>query len=604
MSHRYYSAASWPLALTLLAIAQSAEASSDVGPAAQQPDGLELNPFECHGRYESATGSRTAAQMRLELQKKLDQLRDTDPAPVRAMKYCVVARLKQRLGDTDTAGWFDKAIEAAPGEPGYELFAGMYWSGARGAGAPVTEQAESHYYQALRKLERLSAEHRVRAYHEIIREWTQKRLLVLYQQDGQQLLPFKAFRQGAVSEYVPRLAVSSQLQLTRDTRDLFFSSEQRTFTGELLFAQSDLRAADQLTLRERWDIARAPLRLQVDTRARLAQSPLGTFDFTHRYHHAEAAQISSFYQPTQRFVDVDITQLGVGYERTVPLYPLFDLRLRGGWERIQRRGIVEFLPEREETFDMLKFAPSFSRFIGTDKLSLDLVWARMDVQDLPGGVPEQGLREKVIRAARLDYAIYSPLLFPILHQFGLYGVRAPTRGLHVSVGVMQDDEIYGIRQVVRQDLYGGLHLQLPAYELGVQSAYLRSRTRWVDPNDNTPAVYTDPHQSYGSVRTNAFAQVRLVNPDATPGIAPTRLGFALDEVNVNFPVQWETSVEGPNDYSSLRGGAELWVKLYQHGTGGTPVLLSGGMDTQYFYNLDGKFVNTARLGVRVGWSDL
>src|SRR5690606_34258112 len=57
--------------------------------------GPRLNPFECYGRYESATGNRTPHQMNIELKKKFDQLdEENDPRTVTAMKACVIARIK------------------------------------------------------------------------------------------------------------------------------------------------------------------------------------------------------------------------------------------------------------------------------------------------------------------------------------------------------------------------------------------------------------------------------------------------------------------------------------------------------------------------------
>src|SRR6266545_6001212 len=120
-----------------------------VAHAEESAFGPEINPYECLGRYESATGNRSISQVNGELSKKLTPLYEKgEPRSVRAMKACVVALLKSRVGDTDAYEYYERSIRENPEEPGYEMFAGNYWTGFRGARAPVTEQAEKHYYRA------------------------------------------------------------------------------------------------------------------------------------------------------------------------------------------------------------------------------------------------------------------------------------------------------------------------------------------------------------------------------------------------------------------------------------------------------------------------
>ena len=85
------------------------------------PQGYEINPYGCLGRYETATKDRTTAQMEIEVERKLNPLFEPeDPRSIRAMKLCVVAMLKSRLGHMDAAEYYLRAIEEQPFEPGYE----------------------------------------------------------------------------------------------------------------------------------------------------------------------------------------------------------------------------------------------------------------------------------------------------------------------------------------------------------------------------------------------------------------------------------------------------------------------------------------------------
>ncbi len=578
-------------------------AKSDVGVEEVTEHGPELNPFECYGRYESATGNRTVEQMQIEREKKLDQLDDKDPASVRAMKLCVIARLEARLGDSSVSDRFDAVIEAAPDEPGYELFYGMYYAEQRGARGPILERAEDHFYKALEKLEALKKAGRFRAYHQTVEDWTRKKLTVLYQQDGQALLPFKAFEQDESGHMAPGVSVGAEVLASHDTRDFFYNSEQRIFTGELLFAQSDVRAAEPLTARQKWDLARSPNRLEYAARLRLRHNLIGALDAEYRKSTAKESQIESFYNPTQKFVDVSVEQLKGSYERVFSLYPLFDLRLAGNLRRIERTGAMEFEPTRKESFDGYELRPAVSRFIGTDKVTLEGVYAYFDITDLPGGVPEQALREKLIRSAKLTYSFYSPLTFVALDHGSLEPYRTPTRGLHLFAGAAQDDETYGVRRVTRTDYYGGVALGGPEHYSGsLQVGYGASYTAFVDPNDPALALKSDPTQSFSSLRTNALLERRLVDPEARPGLSDAR-ALSLEMLNVVVPLQWEKALSGPADFENVRGGVELWAKVFGFSSGGTPVLVTFGYDAQYFYNMS-KVMHLGHVALRLGWGDL
>ena len=285
-------------------------------------------------------------------------------------------------GDNAAGEHFAQAVAENPSEPGYELLYGELYSGFRGARCPVTESAEDHYYRALEKLDALKAAGKYREYHAVVEEWVHKKLLVLYQEDGLPLLPWKAFPQhGYVGHDAPSLALSAQFAISKDTRDYFRNNEMRSFTSELLFSQSVLRANGTLTPRQKYDIVRAPLRYRTDERVRLRQNYLGALDFLYSYDHMQKGQILSYYKPaanpdgssgTWPLVDTTVQQAGLNYERVIPLYPLFDFKLAGTVERVDRVGIVEFQPNFREKFWLYEARPSFSRFIGPDKVTLDL----------------------------------------------------------------------------------------------------------------------------------------------------------------------------------------------------------------------------------------
>lgn len=594
----------WATLTLLISLPAHAKDTIDVAEKSAEEDayGPRINPFECYGRYESATGNRTPHQMNIELEKKFDQLdEENDPKTVSAMKSCVIARIKARLGHSDARRWFKKAIALDPEEPGYELFMGMYYSMQRGARAPVLEEAELHLNRALAKLDALEKEGKLKSHHEIVRSFTQKRLMVLYQQDGQQLLPFKGADPNPKLLQFPQVSVFGEVLASGDTRDFWYNNEMRVFSGEKQFAQSPTRANRDLTARETWDIARAPLRINMTGGARLRQNVLGTFDAAYTVEQADQSQIVSFYQPTLEFADVRVDQMRIGYQRVLPLYPLFDLRIAGDYYFTKRRGVLEFEPEREEKFHGFNLRPSISRFLGPNKLTLDGVLAYFDIQDLPGGIPDQGLRSKLIRAIKVTYSHYAPMSGLTLNNWHLMPYRQATRGLSVFGGIMEDYETYGIRQVKKADYYGGIEYGAPRYwAINAQGTYLTGSTIYVDQNDPSAPTYTDGSQNFSGIRASTAITALIVDQEAKPLVSNAPVD--LDMLNLVVPLQWDKTLEGANDYENLRGGLALWAKIFGPKTLGTPLLISGGYDVQYFYNIN-KISHLWRAGVRLGWGD-
>jgi hypothetical protein len=570
--------------------------------AAAPPAGPEINPYECLGRYEAATRARSIAQMSAELGKRLDPLfEEGEPATVRAMKLCVIALLKSRLGESDAADYYERAVRENPDEPGYEMFFGSYYSGFRGAHRPVLELAEKHYYLALEKLDALRQSGRFRDYHAVVEEWTRKRLLVLYQEDGQPILPWKAYAQHPSGRLAPGLSASSQLSASMDTRDFYYHDEMRAFSQEANFVASDLRARS-ITPLQIYNIVRAPLRYRIQDRVRVRQEFLGAFDFIHEYNQAPKSMITSFYlNPPGNDVplnDVTVQQLGAGYNRVLPLYPLFDARIEASVQRVKRKGTIEFLPNREENFNLYELKPSVSRFLGPDKLSLDGTYVLLDMADVWGGITDERQRKEYIRAARLEYALYRPFVFPS------DDVRTATRGWYFFAGAVQDDKVYGTRTVTARDVFGGTRFEgAGAFDFTLQGTYLTSRTTFVDPTEVHPVELTDPAQTFANFRTNAALQIRIINPDALPGIPPSTAGFVPDMLNVVFPVSHDLGLTGRKDYENIRGGVELWAKVFGTGIGGTAVLATVGYDYQYFYRIQ-RSMHMAHAALRIGWGDL
>jgi hypothetical protein len=234
----------------------------------------------------------------------------------------------------------------------------------------------------------------------------------------------------------------------------------------------------------------------------------------------------------------------------------------------------------------------------------------MDIGDLDSGVSAEAQRGRVIWGVTAEYAFYSPVHLPATHlgePFRLY--RTPTRGWYFYGGFVQDDEVFGSRRVVQNDIYAGTRLAGPGnYDITLQGTYYTNRTivegddRIVTLPDGSQFERPTPEGS-SHVRNTLVINRLLVNPDATPGVNDSYAGFAPDALNLVFPIHWDVRVAGLNDYENVRVGAELWWKVFGTGLGGTTFLPTIGYNYQYFYNIKKAFHNV-QATFRMGWGDL
>jgi hypothetical protein len=627
----------------LLGISLSAHAASkkhvdpavdDGVPPAPPSPGPELNPFECYGRYQYATENRTIEEMRHELNQRLEWLDEAgQPDTVYAIKLCVIAKLKARIGDMDAWDYFERSLKADPIEPGLELWAAQYWTMHRGVRRQVTELGEAHYYAALRKLEAIRKAGRWKDYHTIVEDWTRHDLTVLYQMDGQPLLPWKAYKQNSDGLDAIAINVGSQLRVSKDTRDFFFNSEYRQYTAETAFANSPWRAGGAqdtgpLTQDQKKDLINAPWRLQLENKLRFRQRYIGTVDLLYTFLHQWASQVYNYYDPTTKkrpdlpqFSGVQVQQIGVGYERVIPLYPLFDLRIAGTVQHGWRDGIVEFHPfqlypilepvtgqyvnlNQSETMNLYEIRPSISRFLGPDKLTINGVWAFLDFSPTPGAPFGEELHQKGIRAINFEYGIYRPLVLPTFEFGRLSTYRTPTRGLYIFGGAVEDAEKWGTNRVLARDFYGGLRFEGPHWiDWTLQGTYSTNAVEYEQNNGTGHAVFSYPEQAFSFWRTAFVFQYRIRSYDTFPGMPPSHAGFASDMFNLVFPFFWDKGINGEHTFENVRGGAQVWTKLIGTGIGGTTFLVTAGFDYQYFYKLS-KGVPMGQIAIRMGWGDL
>jgi hypothetical protein len=584
------------------AAAEPAPATTAVPAAPSNDPGPAINPFRCRGEAEAITRDLRTSEIHTEIERRLAKpYEDLDPPTIVALKLCVIAELKRRVGASDAAAWYERAIERNPDEPGYELWYGSYLGQVRGAGGPLIEGAEKHYYRGVAKLEAKKRAGKAVDYDEITGEWLQRRLMDLYQRDGQPLTPWKAYRYDGDDTYKPGLMLSSTFQTSADTRDFYYGNEMRLFTGEFLFANSDLRGNGDVTNTEKFNLIRAPLRIGWNTKLRIRQNWLGAVDLEYRYFKAYKSQIDEFNTPDKR-VDVTVSELGVGYSRVIPVWKLFDFNLAGGVRLTDRTGTVEFEENLTQEFPTVELTPGIARFIGPDKISLRGAYVWMGLDDIEGGMESDRARGQTIRAAHLEYAMYRPVTLPTL-KGGLRFERGYTRGWHFYTGAAEEVSVYGVRKVTTRDYYGGTTLKgYGHYDVTLQGTYYTGRTAVAPPigAGGFGPLMNDESQSHSQYRTTVALARRLIDEDITPGMPKTFGGFAATSLVLVVPLSHDLGLEGPKLYENVRAGAELWLKLVAPGLGGTTFLLTGGYDYQYFYDQT-KAMHMGHLALRMGF---
>jgi hypothetical protein len=559
------------------------------------------NPFACLGEGESLARGNSTAEVEAEISKRLENppAADEDQAEL-ARHHCVTAELMRRVGDPRAGAYYEKAIAASPGEPGFELWYGYYLRNVRGPRAPLLESAERHYFGALDKLKEVRAQGAAQEFDDITQSWVQRGLMSLYQEDGLPLLPGKAYPYARNGSDSLGAALTTMVRISHDTNEVGVIDDARRYAAEAAFAAGPQRLKRPLDPDELRGIIRTPMRYDVYNRLRLRVPFVGAVDFSYEYFRAPNSQISAFTEPNV-FNDVKVDILAVSWKRAFDFYPLFDVMLDLGYRRVNRVGVVEWYSDLREGINLFEAHPAVSRFLGPDKLTVGMNYVYMQTPTIPGGKIEDRVRARAIRAFYFDYAIYRQLLLPDWSTRELR--RTPTRGLHLYGGYAMDDEAFGVRVVYRRDAYGGVSLRgMGRFDVTLQGTVLSSDTV-EDSRDAGNAIVhgLDTTQTVRQLRPTLITLYRIVDDEAIPDVPKSLLAG----LNLVVPIRADFAVAngGTDAFDNLRGGAELWGKLISTGLRGTHFLVTLGYEAQWFHRLD-KLVHLGRIELRMGWGTL
>jgi hypothetical protein len=449
--------------------------------------------------------------------------RVNNPEPQSAAADFLTAELMKQIGDCRAQKYYEKAIQKNDDEPAYELFYADYLRNFRGPQRPLFPAAERHYFEAWRKLSQLEkkqpsdekTKQQTNYHNEVTRERIDRGLVTLYQEDG---LPLFSRRvQSAASKQsveMPAAFLSSINRFARSTADLDEVHDVRDLTSEALFSSSSGRLNRALTSTELRAIIRLKEPAATFERLRFRHGDRPVIDVLYQRREIQDAQITNSFEPN-KFNDVKLHDFGIAVEKTFNAAPYFDFYLRGAYHRIERKGVIEFLPLRKEGINQFEGKAAISRFFGPDKADLEFTYA---FQDINPDVPNPPTRDRRIVGVTAGYQILRHL--PLLKN--PYGQRFATRGLHLFGGVAQNKERFGSVDVNRRDYFVGASANgLGPLDITLQPAFFNSR------------VSADKSQTNSQFRTDLTVLLRVLDEEKQPGIPhETFLGLCPAFVNL------------------------------------------------------------------------
>jgi hypothetical protein len=242
--------------------------------------------------------------------------------------------------------------------------------------------------------------------------------------------------------------------------------------------------------------------------------------------------------------------------------------------------------------------------VSSDKLTVSGTYVFMDIQpidDCTATPSPFNVRGRRIAAANVEYAIYSPLVLPQVSLASLRGYRTPTRGLYLSAGYVNDNEVFGDHRAINETIYGGIRLEGPgAFDIGItESMYTASGKV-----SQAGGVEVPNYDISGrSLRSSLTVAARIINPDETPGIPGSWGPFAAHSLNWVFPASFDKVLAGRTDFENFRIGTQIWWQMFGLGFGGPAFLVTAGYDYQYFYRIP-KHMHNVSVTFRLGWRDL
>ncbi|MFL6275769.1 MAG: hypothetical protein ACJ74G_11340, partial [Blastocatellia bacterium] len=553
-------------------------------PATADPCLTQANrgPYECFEHARTLAHNNSSSRLSQIISGLVKQNR-SEP-----LYYLEIAELMKVSGDPHAEYYYKKAAESDPREPAFDLFFADYLRNYRGPLKPLYPRAEAHYFEALGKLARLSTANKP-SWHDETLSRVERGLIALYQEDG---LPVRA--DDHLEDWIryserPLLFISSINKWAQETGDFDNTDDIRAFTSEMLLAEQR-RIENRLGVLTRDDlksIARSKPQYETLDRLRIRYKNLPMFEISYRNRQIERGAITQF-QFTDRTNDVRIqSDYGAAVEKPFSLPAGFDFFLRGGYNRIDRTGLIENAQAAHEIINQYQAIFAASRFVGPDKAIFQSVYVYQDINPRLDKA-QITKRDRQIAAGKFTYTLLRKFRsheFPA-KEAGRDEGRSPRseknfelRGWDFFGGVAYDNERFGQVTLRKNDYFSGSEikgLKSGRLDLGYQATILTSEVRGNTlPGDlplniiaerlaGSTLVPSDLIRRQNiQLRHNATVLVRLKDEEREPGLPADGVGWLHPAfIHLVFPFRYDTALDRHKEFENYRWSCELSVKAF------------------------------------------
>lgn len=411
-------------------------------------------------------------------------------------------------------------------------------------------------------------------------------LISLYRQNGVPLYP-GIFGPGTASG--PAFFFSSLNNIAIALSDFDRVDDTRSLTSNALFSESAQRLGRPLTPEEFRGIIHGQNQFETLERLRIAYGDWPIIDFFYRYRDERNAQITDYYLPDQ-FNSVRLNEYGTTLSKTLGIAQDMDLYLAGGYSRINREGIIEFLPHANEAIDQYQTEAALSQLFGADKATIDFTYV---YQGIHQDIAEAYGRSRQIGAVTLDCFLPHSQPVPSMNPSEPVAPAPNLRAVDLFAGGAYDAEEYGATYTRKTDIYAGTTVQTSWLDITLQPTYFKG------------AVDFDPTQDNAQYRTNLTFLYHIFDSDRGD-TGREFCGLRPAFVNLQIPLRDDIAIDGPREYENYKVGIGLDTKFFagpfsSKASGqSTSILASVRYDYEYFYHLQ-KGENLVSMNLSIGF---
>jgi hypothetical protein len=315
----------------------------------------------------------------------------------------------------------------------------------------------------------------------------------------------------------------------KSTTDFGEGCDIRNLTSEALLSES--RLSRQLTTEELKGFVRSKDQVESFNNIRFRPDLPFVIDFSYKYRNIANGQITNYYNPNA-FNDVNLSEYGFALQTSTNTSG-YGYLLRGSYKRINREGVIEFLPTNNEDINQYEVNALFSK----ENFS---VYGTYVLQQNKLNIPNPYDRNGDIIAFLVTYGTDNKKSEneSLISSFeNLFDRRFEVRGLKLFSGVVLDTQTYGSVDVKKNDYFIGTSL-----------------SGWL----NTHNV--NPHLFDISIESDIYTS--NVQDDSSQKNAQYRTSIILyrnigEFLTFMTPMKYCVAINGPNTFENWVAGAEL-----------------------------------------------